>query len=267
MNLKYILLYSLLFFVILNSCDENVVSDDLTSKLDNNDNNSDLSLPFDERVRNYVERKLNIPTNENYKLKVYENFLNDDTISDYVITVNRFENALKKYAEDKKMVKASQIGFFGDHNFLIYYSSLTKKFSEPIIFGSTPQRELTVSFENISSDKHKDIVVDYPIRNSQFRKVFLIFDDKLQYSFHAVLYDGWGTDKLESYCFEYDTGSYSSIKDIVVKKGNMKNISKNDDYDTITPNIECTDITIRRFFFNSKDRQYYTADVSNLKNN
>ena len=126
--------------------------------------------------------------------------------------------------------------------------------------ASSPQRELGITFANISSDKHKDVMMDYTIRNSQFRKVFLFIDDKPVYSFHWKLYDGWGTDELEAYCFDFGTGSYSETKDIIIYRGVMKNIGKDDDYYSIEPQIECTDKLVKRFFFNTQDRQYYTPN-------
>lgn len=220
----------------------------------------DPSLPFDERLKKHIERKLNTRHGENYRLKIYEEHLNDDGKTDVLITVNRLENAIKTAEEKNKVKKSASIGFYGDHNYIIYYSSKTNTFSEPIVLASSPQRELGITFENISSSKYKDIVVDYAIRNSQFRKVFLLINDRPNYAFHWKLYDGWGTDELEAYCFEYGTGSYSEVKDIIVYKANMKNIGKEDDYNTIEPEINCTDQLVKRFFYNSKDGKYYTPN-------
>ncbi len=252
------ILFFCLLFSLLVSCggetkkEENVVL--------NKESDDDLSLPFDQRIKNHVERKIDITQGENYSLKVYEDHLNDDNKLDYVITINRFENALKKAKVENNVARSSELGFFGEHNYIVYYSSITNKFSDPIPFGSSPQRELGISFENISSDKHKDVLVDYSIRNSQFRKVFLFMNDKPIYAFHWQLYDGWGTDKLEAFCFEYGKGSYSDVKDIILRKATMKNISSTDDYYKITPEIECTDVLVKRFFFNSRDGKYYTPN-------
>lgn len=224
------------------------------------ESDDDPTLPFDKRVKKYVEGSLRIPKDEHYTMKLYEEHLNDDGKEDIIITVNRLENALKVATKDGKVVKSSDIGFFGRHNYLIYYSTITNTFTRPIEMPSTPQRELGISFENISSDIHKDLLVDYAIRNSQFKKVFLFIDDKPSYAFQWVIYDGWGTDELVANCFSYAVGSYSHVKDIVIKKGKMKNISKDDDYDTIEPEIECTDELVKRFFYNPKDGKYYTPN-------
>lgn len=231
------------------------------SEIVENQHKDDESLPFDVRLKKFIERELNTTPGENYRLKIYEEHLNDDGKKDIIVTVNRLENAIKSAGEGKNVSKSASIGFFGTHNYVIYYSSITNKFLKPIEFGSTPQRELVVNFENISSEKHKDLVVDYAIRNSQFRSVFLLINDQPFYSFRWKLYDGWGTeDKLEAYCFDYGVGSYSAIKDIIIYKADIKNIGQDDDYDTIEPEITCTDKLVKRFFYNTKDGKYYTPN-------
>ena len=262
-------LFSINYFFVLvlvmgifSSCQSNQTTDDNESNhpLNEKVSDDDPSLPFNERLKQYIERQLNTKPGENYTIKVYEENLNDDNKKDVVITVNRLEYALKS-AEEKNLVTKSQVmGFFGNHNYMFYYSSKTNKFSSPFIIASSPQRELNISFENISSDNYKDIVVDYAIRNSQFRKFYLMLDDAPIYSFQWKIYDGWGTNQLEAYCFEYGKGSYSAVKDIIIKKATMKNIAKEDDYNTIEPEINCTDELVKRFFFNTQDRKYYTPN-------
>lgn len=254
-------LFSITCFLFLQMTGCNESEKETPSSVVENQQESDEALPFDVRLKKFIERELNITPGENYRLKIYEEHLNDDGKKDIVVTVNRLEHALKAAGADKNLSKSASIGFFGTHNYVIYYSSITNKFLKPIEFGSTPQRELVVSFENISSEKHKDLIVDYAIRNSQFRAVFLMMNDQPYYSFRWKLYDGWGTDdKLEAYCFDYGVGSYSAIKDIIIYKADMKNIDKEDDYDTIEPEIKCTDKLVKRFFYNTKDGKYYTPN-------
>lgn len=247
-----------LLFLSMAGCNEDQANEDI-KKIKGQDN--DEALPFDVRLKKFIERELKINPDENYRLKIYEEHLNDDGKKDIIITVNRLEHAVKAAGADNKVAKSASIGFYGRHNYIIYYSSITNKFMNPIEFGSTPQRELVIGFENISSEKHKDMVVDYAIRNSQFRKVFLFINDQPHYVFHWKRYDGWGTEnELEAYCFDYGVGSYSTTKDIIIYKANMKNIGEDDDYDTIEPEINCTDKLVKRFFYNTKDGKYYTPN-------
>ena len=224
------------------------------------DQYDDPTLPFDQRLKKYIEGKLSTRPNEDYRLKIYEEHLNDDGKTDMIITVNRLENAIKTAEEKNLVTKSATVGFFGNHNHMFYYSSITNKFLGPYTMSSTPQRQLTITFENISSENHKDIIVDFPIRNSQFRRIYLMIDDTPNYAFQWKQYDGWGTDKLEAYCFEYGKGTYSETKDIIIKKAAMKNIGKEDNYDTAEQEITCTDQLVKRFFFNAPDRKYYTPN-------
>ncbi len=256
----HLFLVSLAVILFLQACGEKQNTQQQESPVAGKQSDDDPSLPFDKRLKQFIERKLNTRNGENYRLKIYEEHLNDDGVPDVLITVNRLENALKTAEEKNEVNKSSTIGFFGDHNYFIYYSSKTDRFSDPVKIASSPQRELGITFENISSSRHKDVLIDYSIRNSQFRKVFLFIGDKPVYAFHWKLYDGWGTDELEAYCFEFGTGAYSEVKDIIVYEGTMKNIGKDDDYYTIDPEIECTGKLVKRFFYNSRDGKYYTPN-------
>ncbi|MCO5258874.1 MAG: hypothetical protein M9916_01905 [Crocinitomicaceae bacterium] len=260
-NLFYFVFLPFLLTLFLYGCTSNTpTSTEAPIKLDNQKDDDDPSLPFEQRLKQYIERKLNTRPNENYSVKIYEENLNGDGKKDLIITVNRLENAIKT-AEEKHLVSKSEVmGFFGNHNYMIYYSSITNKFTPPFIIASSPQRELKISFEHISSEQYKDVVVDYAIRNSQFRKIYLMLDDLPFYSFQWKLYDGWGTNQLEAYCFDYGTGSYSNVKDIIINKATMKNIGETDDYNAVEPEITCTNQLVKRFFFNTQDRKYYTPN-------
>lgn len=252
--------------VILGSCTNNKQEQTKGEKEKNSIKNAkqdtydDPKLPFDQRLKKYIEGKLSTRPNEDYRLQIYEEHLNDDGKMDMVITVNRLENAIKTAEEKHLVTKSATVGFFGNHNHLFYYSSITNKFMGPYTMSSTPQRQLTITFENISSENHKDIIVDFPIRNSQFRRIYLMMDDTPNYVFQWKQYDGWGTDNLEAYCFEYGKGTYSETKDIIINKAEMKNIGKDDNYDTAKQEITCTNQLVKRFFFNAPDRKYYTPN-------
>jgi len=237
---------------------KNNIETELTTSLDPNTS----TLPFDERVKKHIEQRLKISADESYQLKIYREHLNDDNQEDVLITVNRLDYALKRAQEKNQMQKAAVIGFFGDYNYFFIYNSQTNTFSNPIPVTSSPQRELQISFENISSLKHKDVIVDYTIRNSQFRKIYLFLNDLPTYVFQWNLYDGWGTDQTEAYCFEFVESSYTTaVKDILIFRANIENIPPNSDYYTPKPKITCTKEQLKRFFYNPKDRKYYTRDI------
>lgn len=246
--------------LLITSCGNGKSSEDENEAAKEQQVFDDKSLPLDQRIKMYVERKIGIPANENYQIELFEEHLNDDGVKDIIITVNRLEHAINSMAKANRTTKAAQLGFFGQYNYFIYYSSKTNNFSEPFVTASTPQRKLNITFVNISSEDHKDFLVDYAIRNSQFRRVFLMLDDVPSYAFQWKLYDGWGTPKIESYCFDYGPGYRSKVKDIIISKGDMKNIGPEQNYDVEVPEINCTDQLVKRFFFNEADRKYYTPN-------
>jgi len=259
-TLRYIHLLGVISFLLFNSCGNGQVSEEEEQGDKALQLVDDKSLPMDQRIKTYVERKIGIPADENYQMEVFEEHLNDDGVKDVIITVNRLEHAIDAMAKTNRTTKAAQIGFFGQYNYFIYYSSKTNSFSEPFITASTPQRKLNITFVNLSSDSHKDILVDYAIRNSQFRRVYLMLDDVPSYAFQWKLYDGWGTPSIESYCFDFGPGYRSKVKDIIINKGDMKNIGPEQNYDVEVPEITCTNELVKRFFFNEADRKYYTPN-------
>lgn len=216
------------------------------------------NVSFEERVKLHVQSQLGILGKENYELKIYKEQLTNDGVEDAIITVNRLEFAIQKSKEDKKLAKASEVDFWGNYNIIFYYDSELDKITPPMEIASSPMRSMRVSFENITSNEYKDALIDYPIRNSEFRIFLPIIDHAPTNTFQWKLYDGWGTDAVEAYCFSYDKGTYSTVKDIIVKKASIQHIKKEDDYNKIEPVITCSEEEVHRFFFNPKDNKYYT---------
>lgn len=217
------------------------------------------NISFEERVNLHIRSQLQILGSEKHDIKIYKEQLTSDGIEDAIITVNRLEYAIANARANKKIVKSTELDFWGSYNLVFYYDSELDKISPPFEFNSTPLRSLKVSFANISSSEYKDAIIDYPIRNSEFRIFLPIINHAPTQVLQWKVYDGWGTDKVESYCFSYERGTYSPFKDISIKKATLKNITKEDDYNTIKPEITCTDEEVQHFFYNPKDRKYYTA--------
>lgn len=244
---------SCIILSFLSACSENTSGDEPTETPVEEE-----ILTLEQRFERHAKSTLEIPATENFKLKIYSEHLNHDGLEDAIITVNRLDYAIDKAKQGGNFNKSVQLDFFGNYNCFFFYNSETDQISAPIFIASTPFRELKVSFEHISSDQYKDPIIDYPVRNSEFRRYYPIIDGSPTYVFQWKVYDGWGTDELEAYCFTYSPGSYSSFRDIIVNKADMVNIQPGDNYDTIHPSIECTEKLDHRFFYNPKDRKYYT---------
>lgn len=215
-------------------------------------------LDLKERLIRHAESQLNIPATEKYTFKIYEEHLNDDGILDGIITINRFEHAQAKAIENNTVSKSAELDFWGNYNTLFYYDSELDKITPPIHITSSANRPLKLNFVQLSSATHKDLILDYPIRNSIFRRYYLMQNHAPVYALQWKLYDGLGTNETEAFCFGYDNGSISSVKDIIVFKGDLEKISPEVDYSKIDPKIECSQDVVHRFFYNPKDNKYYT---------
>lgn len=215
-------------------------------------------LSLDQRIERHVKAELEILSTEKYSMKIYREQLNYDGLEDAIITVNLLDRAIQKATQGGTVSKAAEIEFFGNYNCFFFYNSETDEISPVIYVASTPLRELKVSFEHISSPNYKDLLIDYPVRNSEFRRYYPVIGKYPTYVFQWKVYDGWGTNETEAYCFGYDQGTYSEFRDILIYQATLKNIPPEADYNKEEPEITCADQLVHRFFYNPKDRKYYT---------
>jgi len=251
--MKYLFSFLIVLFAL--SCSEE--HEQSNSIIDDRKDEFVPNVSFEERAKLHVQNQLQIPGGEKFSIQIYKENLTEDGIEDAIITVNRLEFAMQKAKNKNLLTKSAEMDFLGGYNILFYYDSELDKITPPLSFASTPYRELKVSFEHISSSAYKDVLIDYPIRNSQFRVFLPIINHAPKSVLQWKVYDGWGTDAVEAYCFEYEKGTYSMMKDILVKKASLKNINRGDDYNKITPEITCGKETVKRFWFNPKDGKYY----------
>lgn len=252
--MKYLFFLSV-FAGIIVSCSESTKDKNAEQSTDDTDS---TNVTFEERVKLHVQSQLQIPGSENYELKIYKEQLTEDGIEDAIITVNRLEFAMETAKKQKSVSKSAELDFWGEYNIIFYYDSELDKITPPLNFSSTPYRSLKVSFEHISSEFYKDPIIDYPLRNSEFRIFLPIINHAPKQVFQWKVFDGWGTDNLEAYCFSYEKGSYSAFKDIIISKASMKNIQPGDNYNKITPEITCGGEEMYRFFLNPRDFKYST---------
>lgn len=237
--------------------------DSKTEKQDQTDTVDQITpqLTLEERAHQHVRQNLNMSANEKYTLKIYYEHLNNDSILDAVITVNRLDHAMNVSQKNKTLPKDAALDFWGNYNNFFYYDSELDKITPNVPIVSSATNPLKVSFENITSETHKDIIVDYRIRNSEFRRYYLLIDKLPSYVFQWKVFDGLGTtDQKEANCFGYDKGSYSTAKDIIIYKAELEDIAAGEDYTKIEPKITCSDEIDKRFFYNTRDRKYYTKD-------
>jgi hypothetical protein len=213
---------------------------------------------LDTYAKRHVEAQLRILANENYELKIYKENLDGDDKQDAIITVNRLNFAIEEAANSPNPAKRAEIGYMGNFNFFFYYDGAKDLISPPIVVASSPLLPLKVSFENISSNHYKDILIDFRIRNSSFKDFFTIINGTPRRVFEFRNFDGMGTTKSECYSFNYAPGSYSSFKDIQVMRANLGAIPKDADLNTFEPVITSTKELLYSFFYVPQEGKYMT---------
>lgn len=218
------------------------------------------SETLEELIVRHIEGSLRIPRTEKYKFQTFEADLNGDDSLDIIITVNQLDKAINEAIENGKTAKQAELGYIGNFNHIFYMDGRSKHISGPIPVPSSPHAQLQISFENIRSVAYRDILVDFRIRNSCFRRFFTIHNNNLQQTFEQKLFDGLGSDANEAYTIKYEKGSYSLAKDIVIYKGSLEKVTIHNPMDVyqLNPSIQETDELERRWFFNDNTLKYYT---------
>ncbi|MCH2231090.1 MAG: hypothetical protein MK105_12165 [Crocinitomicaceae bacterium] len=250
------LIYSLLILLVIVSCAEDTSSESNITEPQKNKKSPTVEQMFTRQA----EAELGIPANENYTSSIYIEELNGDDSLDYIFTVNRLEYALNKAIEKGNIAQRAEMGYTGKYNYFFYMDGATKEISAAIPVASSPHSPLEVSFENVKTEAYKDILVDFRIRNSKFRK-YLSVTRKIPFeTFEMMVFDGLGTAEAKAFSFEYGRGSYSLSKDILIYKAYMENIEINDPMDIYkaNPKIESTGELDRLWFFNDNQNKYFT---------
>lgn len=263
-NIMQNILLSVLLVFGLISCDEAPKTEtDASSE-------NGIKETFDQRMEREITAALEIPATERYTLKIYRSFINNDTIEDAIITINR-----KQYAEDlaiqnKNAAKMEDFGFSGNYNFFFYYNGSLDKLSVPIPVPSSAGYPLKVMFEPITQSIQNDVIISYRVRNSGFKSYFSAVDDQqLLRVFNWVEFDQVGTPNESSICHKYEKSEDGLTKEIVLYESKILNRPK----DTIgwhfefEPELKCSNVRIARFFFNPRSLKYAASkeDVARLK--
>ena len=203
----------------------------------------------------HCRKTLFISEEENYEIMVFKEYLNQDSIIDAIITINRLDFAKQ---ESEKPIKAKEIGYMGPFNAFYFYNGATNQISNPIVVPSSPLVNLKINFENISNNEYKDILVDYRIRNSSTRQVYFLYGMVPSLVFEHTIFDELGTNNEVAYAFNFKTGTQSEIKNILLTQGQVKQIPKKSDLFTFEPEILNTNETFQEFFFIPNQGKYFS---------
>lgn len=219
------------------------------------------NLTFDERLKRQITGHLSIPATEKYSTEIIRGFLNSDNIEDAVITINRLEYAKEQVAKAKNSKQIEEFGYMGNYNYFVFYDGKLDKLSVPIPVPSSAIQPLNAKLENITSEAHKDLTLEYRIYNAGFKNYYQISQGTLIKIFQVKLFDYLGTATPEAFHLEYKSGSISNAKDIEVFAGRITNYDpiQSASYDFV-PQIEKTSKRIRNWFYNPQIQKYMTED-------
>jgi hypothetical protein len=258
---KYSILYiSVAVLLILQACEIN------SEQQTNNKNDKIEKLTFNQRKDRHITGSLSMDATEKYSTEIYKEKINNDEFEDAIITVNRLDFAKNKAKTLKNGRQIAEMGYIGNYNYFVFYDGRLDKFSVPVLVPSSPINKLKISFENLSSENYKDLVVEYRVLNGSFRNYYTIYGDVLQEIFQVKTFDHIGDNKPEAYFIEYDKGSISDVKNIMVYEGKINNYSSNiKDIYQFEPEIIKKSKLFKRWFFNPKVMKYMTEDPELMK--
>ncbi len=219
-------------------------------------------INFDRNLKKYVDKYiqfgLNLDTSVAFNTQYFKEKINNDNIEDYVITLNLLKLAKKKAVKAKNPAQLAQIGFMGDYNYILFFDGLTSKITNETVIRSTPLSPLKITFENITSIKYKDILVDFRILNASYKDFYTVKGNKMERIFQWKNFDGLGNTENEAYFFKYAEGTMSTSKDILVYNANLINPTFEFDKFTFDPTLIKTNKIFKRFFYHPETGIYMT---------
>ena len=212
-----------------------------------------------EDIKRHVEGQLNILPSENYDIQIYEEHLDTDDSLDRLITVNLLDRALKEAEAENRVEYRSKMGYVGNYNFIFYVDGKTNVITSAIGVPSSPHYKLKVQFTELTSPTHKDILIDFRVRRSQFRQFYTIRERVPIQVSESELFFGLGDEKYEPYYIELEDTPGQLWKTISVYHGESKSETIDDLLKTysIEPSIKKTDKLLRRWYFSEKYLKYY----------
>tara|TARA_Y100001978_G_C23684403_1_gene430983 strand:- start:1041 stop:1907 length:867 start_codon:yes stop_codon:yes gene_type:complete len=218
----------------------------------------DSSKTYIEQVlHEHFQKSLFLSKDEKYTYEIHKSYLNNDTIKDAIITINRLNFAKTRAKESGKPHKAEALGYMGPFNAFFFYNGRTDEISGPTVIPSSPLLPLEVSFENVTSIDFKSILIDYRIRNSSHKRVYFLMNDRPELVFDWMNFDGLGTSNQEAYGFKfYD--SKNGVKNIRITESKISAIPENSDLFTYEPQLIPTKRIVKEFFYIDTKGKYFT---------
>jgi hypothetical protein len=240
------------------ACSENVETPENNTVDETVTQNNTEEGPLEERAKRHVESTLEIPATEKYSLQIYEEHLDSDNKKDAIIAVNRMNFAIDEAVRSGNAAKRAEIGYMGNFNYIFFFDGGLNKISPAIPIPSTPQKELAVQFENITSEAYKDIMVDFRIRNAAYRDFFTVSNHSPRRIFQWKIFDGLGDTESEAFHFKYLEKEPGLNKDILVYKAIVMQPTGKQDLNIFEPSLKETEELMYRFFYSPQMGKYVT---------
>ncbi len=217
-------------------------------------------LPLDEAINKHIKSTLNITDTEKYTYEVFKGDCDGDDSLDIIVTVNLLDRAINQAIASGQLPKRAESGYIGLFNYFFYVDGFTRKFDPPKVIPSSPHAKLVLNFEQFRTANHMDFTIDYRIKDAGFRGYFTVSNGHPIQILQTPIFTGVGEKESEAFKVRYETGSYSTSKDIVVYKGSFENIVPKSEFEiyNFSPEIIGTEELERRWFFNENDFKYYT---------
>jgi hypothetical protein len=189
---------------------------------------TEAKIPLEDRLKRDVEAALEIPATEKYGFKIYKSHLNNDSILDAIVTVNRMDYAIDQAIKSKTEAKAAELGYMGNFNFFFYYDGALDQLSVPLPVASSPGRPLDVSFEPIVSPTKNDLIVEYRIRNSAWRSYYTVINEHdLVLAFRWKVFDFAGEENPEAIKHDFVESKAGIGKDIALYTSSIDDYNPN----------------------------------------
>lgn len=255
--MKYFWILPLILLAGCTETEEPELPEDFEPDVENVDPFEGLSKI--ETIEMHIRRELTISPDEPIDYQIYEANCDGDDSLDAVITVNLLERAVDDAIKSGNVAKNAALGYMGNYNYMIYRDGFSGNMSSARPIASSPKAKLKVTFENIRSDKQKDILVDHRVLNAAYRNFFTITNGNPLRVNQVKLFDGMGTKDAVGFAIEYEEGTISQVKDIKSYVGKFVNptFASPDDVYTFEPEITKTSQLQEHWFFNPSDMKYY----------
>lgn len=254
--MKYLFFFSTsLLLVLLSSCNG---TPETAKPVEEDPNVPKKNETFEQRARREIRTKLDMEATEKYSMRTYWEYINNDTIKDAIITVNRREFAMDEAIKANKTAKAEEMGYLGNYNFFFYYDGAIDLISDAVPVPSSPGRELDVTFQSITSPSKQDLIIDYRIRNSGWRSYFTASGQgTLSLMFQWKWFDHIGEANPEALNHVLEPSPEGIMQDISIYESVIENNPKNTKHIyTYEPVMTKKGPLLYRFFYDPKVGKY-----------